>query len=324
MLTSLPLTSPAAGAGLPARADCGLRGTFIQPTNAEAAWSASAWSQLFDEFAVLGITDLFMQWTVLDGTAFFPSARFASSRPAVLAQVSALAPRAGIRMWVGLQLDTRYWKEIAEDADRVGIYLDGRLRVLAELLAELEPALADTPFAGWYITDEVDDQTWGIPAKRAVLKRYLSETAAQLRSRRPASRVAISGFTNSDSVPGRVAEFWGEILKASPIDLLLFQDGVGEGKLRLADVARYYVPLLAAAHEAGAELGGVVELFSLRSDGKRVPGPVDRIREQLALAIRLGGFPPVAFSVPDYMSGLAGAQAAELLAQFAARPRICA
>jgi len=305
-----------ATSGAPAEWGCRLGGTFIQPTNLQAAWSSADWGRLFDEFATLGITDLFIQWTVLDQTAFFRSTRFRLSSAPTLPLVLTLAARTRIRVWIGLHLDTRYWEEIKQGPDRIQIYLRGRLRDLDSLLAELEPALAEAPFAGWYVTDELDDQTWDGGAKRAVLKRYLSDTVAQLRSRRPASKVAISGFTNSDSDPDLTAAFWADVLKASGIDLLLFQDGVGERKLQLADVPRYYAPLLDAVQGVGAQLGGVVELFSLMPDGKRLPGPIDRIRSQLALADGLRGFPPVVFSVPDYMSDLAGPRAADLLWQF--------
>jgi Domain of unknown function (DUF4434) len=302
---------------------CRLRGTFIQLTNEQAAWSSSDWRRLFDEFETLGITNLFMQWTVLDRTAFFPTIRFRPSSAAAVPLVLNFAARAKICVWIGLHLDTHYWEEIKQGPDRIQTYFRGRLRDLDGLLAELDPVLAVAPFAGWYVTDELDDQTWQDGAKRTVLKQYLSDTVAQLRARRSASRIAISGFTNSSSDPNVVATFWADVLKASAIDLLLFQDGVGEKKLQLSEVPGYYASLLGAVQGVGAELGGVVELFTLVPDGKRLPGDSERIRRQLALADRMCGFPPVAFSVPDYMSALAGPQAADLLSQFISARGMC-
>ncbi len=301
---------------------CRLGGTFLQPTNAMAALSESAWGRLFGEFASLGIENLFLQWTALDRTAFFPSVRFSQSRPALLAAVSALAARAGMRVWVGLHLDTGYWKAIA-DAAGLPAYLDGRLRLLAGMLSELRPAIADLPFAGWYVADEIDDGSWRETVRRGLLERYLRRTVDLLRERRPTdASVAISGFANASSDPAAVAGFWADLLPSTGIDLLLFQDGVGEGKLGLTDVPRYYGALAPAVRAAGAELGGVVELFSLMPDGRRVPGPAGRIRSQIAAAGACG-FSPVAFSVPDYMSVLGGARAAELLAQFSAATDAC-
>jgi hypothetical protein len=47
-------------------------------------------------------------------------------------------------------------------------------------------------------------------------------------------------------------------MKSSTIDLLLFQDGIGEKKLRLSDLPKYYAALLDAVRGVGAGVGGVV------------------------------------------------------------------
>jgi hypothetical protein len=155
------------------------------------------------------------------------------------------------------------------------------------------------------------------------LKRYLSGTVEELRSRRPGSPVAISGFSNSRSDPDAVAAFWADILAGTRIDLLLFQDGVGEKKLKLVEVAAYYAALEKAVGAAGARLAAVVELFSLMPDGARLPGPVRRIQDQLAAVNGLSSFPSVAFSVPDYMSKRAGREGAALLADFLSAQTRC-
>lgn len=313
-------TRPGAAAGL----ECAqLGGTFIQPTNAQAAWSASDWQGLFDELAALRLTHLFLQWTVLDRTAFFPTARYKSAKAATLPIVLNRSALAGMGAWIGLHLDTRYWNEIKQDPDHIEAYFRDRLLDLKSLLDELSPVLGPAPFAGWYVTDEIDDQTWRDAAKRAVLKRYLRDTVEQLRSRRPGSPVAISGFSNSSSDPDAVAAFWADILAATRIDLLLFQDGVGEKKLKLSEVAAYYAALLKAVGAAGARLAAVVELFSLMPEGARVPGPVGRIQGQMAAANGLSSFPSIAFSVPDYMSERAGREGAALLADFLSAQSRC-
>lgn len=300
-----------------------LRGTFIQPTNDQAAWSHSDWRRLFDEFETLTLGNVFLQWSVLNRTAFFPTSRY-NSAVATLPLVMDFAAQARMQVWTGLHLDTQYWEEIRHGADRIRWYFRERLHDLDMLLPDLDRIMASGSFARWYITDEIDDQTWQDDAKRAVLKQYLSDTVVELKSRRPGSKVAISGFTNSSSHPDVVAAFWADILNASGIDLLLFQDGVGEKKLELADLPRYYAALLRAVRAAGARLGAVVELFSLMPDGVRVPGPVARIRAQLEIAGRLSSFPPVAFAIPNYMSELSGRPGAALLSEFVSSQRICA
>jgi hypothetical protein len=222
-----------------------------------------------------------------------------------------------------LALDSSYWEEIKQTPELLRPYFHRRLQDLAGFLDDLNATTAGAPFAGWYIPDEIDDRTWLDPSKRAVLKRYLAETVALLKARRPGSKVAISGFSNSFADPDLLASFWADVIRASGIELLLFQDGVGEGKVALENIGLYYGALDRAVRSVGAQLGAVVELFSLMPDGRRLPAMAGRIREQIAAANRLTSFPTIAFSIPDYMSHLAGRQAGDLLSNFLASQKGC-
>lgn len=300
-----------------------LDGTFLQLTDAQLARPAAQWRQLFEEFREIGINTLFLQWTVVDHKPLFQTARREMGTNTPVATIMALAEQSGIQAWFGLAFDSGYWEEIKRSPEMLRPYFRRRLQDLAGFLDDLNAATASAPFAGWYITDEIDDRTWLDPSKRAILKKYLAETVALLKARRPGSKVAISGFSNSFADPDLLASFWADVLRASGIDLLLLQDGVGEGKVSLENIRLYYEALDRAVRSVGAQLGAVVELFSLTSGGRRLPAAIGRIREQLAIANRLTSFPAVAFSVPDYMSHLAGRQASDLLSNFLLSQRSC-
>ena len=220
-------------------------------------------------------------------------------------------------------MDSSYWEEIKQSPELLRSYFHRRLQHLVGFLDDLNATTAGAPFAGWYIPDEIDDRTWLDPGKRTILKKYLAETVSLLKVRRPGSKVAISGFSNSFADPDLLASFWADVIRATGIDLLLFQDGVGEGKVALENIGLYYQALDIAVRGAGAQLGAVVELFSLTPDGRRLPAMVGRIREQIATANRLTSFPAVAFSIPDYMSHLAGRQAGDLLSNFLSAQKSC-
>jgi Domain of unknown function (DUF4434) len=301
----------------------GLQGTFLQLTDAQASRPAGDWRQLIDELQSIGIDNLFLQWTVADRKAFFQTARFETPVNTPLPYILELAAHAGIRVWIGLAIDTHYWEEIKQSPELLRTYFHKRVQDLSGFLGDLDASLAGAPFAGWYIPDEIDDRTWLDPTKRAVLKKYLADTVALLKARRPGSKVGISGFSNSFADPDLLASFWADLIESSGIDLLLFQDGVGEGKVALEDIGLYYKPLNGAVRGAGAQLGAVVELFSRMPNGQRMPAMLARIREQIVVADRSTSFPPVAFSVPDYMSSLAGQQAGGLLANFLAAQKRC-
>ena len=308
----------------PAEATClGLKGTFLQLTNAQLSRPAAEWRQLFVEFRELGINTLFLQWTVVDREPLFQKARHETGGKTSLASALNIAAQSGVRVWFGLAFDSSYWDEIKQSPAMLKPYFRTRLQDLAGFLDDLNATTAAAPFAGWYIPDEIDDRTWLDPDKRTILKKYLAETVALLKARRPGSRVAISGFSNSFADPDLLASFWADILRATGIDLLLFQDGVGEGKVALDNIALYYGPLDRAVRSVGAQLRAVVELFSLTSDGHRLPAAIGRIREQLAVANRYTSFPTVAFSIPDYMSSLAGRDAGDLLSNFLSSQKGC-
>jgi hypothetical protein len=308
----------------PTEAACpGLKGTFLQLTNAQLARPVAEWRQLFDELRTIGINTLFLQWTVVDRKPLFGTVRQETTDNTPLAAILDLAAQSGIRVWFGLALDSSYWEEIKQPAELLKPYFRTRLRDLVGFLDDLNATAAGAPFAGWYIPDEIDDRTWLDPSKRTILKKYLAETVTLLKARRPGSKVAISGFSNSFADPDLLASFWTDIIRASGIDLLLFQDGVGEGKVALENIGLYYEALDRAVRGAGAQLGAVVELFKLTPDGHRLPAVVSRIREQIATANRLTSFPAVAFSIPDYMSHLAGSQAGELLSSFLSAQKNC-
>ncbi len=301
----------------------GLKGTFLQLTEAQIARPAAEWRQLFDELRTIGINTLFLQWTVLDRKPLFRTAQHETAANTPLASILDLAAQSGIRVWFGLALDSSYWEEIKQTPELLRPYFRRRLQDLAGFLDDLNATTAGAPFAGWYIPDEIDDRTWLDPGKRAVLEKYLAETVTLLKARRVGSKVAISGFSNSFADPDLLASFWVDVIRASGIDLLLFQDGVGEGKVALENIGLYYGALDRAVRSVGAQLGAVVELFSLMPDGHRVPATAGRIREQLAAANRLTSFPTIAFSVPDYMSHLAGRQASDLLSNFLSSQNGC-
>lgn len=311
-------------ANLPARAGCqDLQGTFLQLTNVQLARSSTDWRQLIDELRTVGISNLFLQWTVVDRKALFQTARLETVANTPLPYIMDLAAHSGMRVWIGLATDTNYWEEIKQGPDLLRTYFHRRIWDLSDFLNDLSASIAGASFAGWYIADEIDDRTWLDPVKRAVLKKYLADTVKLVKTQRPGSKVAISGFSNSFADPDLLASFWAEVIENSSIDLLLFQDGVGEGKIAIENLALYYEPLNSAVRKAGAQLGAVVELFSLMPNGQRTPAMISRVREQIALASRLTTFPPVAFSVPDYMSNFAGRQAGGLLFNFLSEQKGC-
>ena len=101
-----------------AEAACqGLKGTFLQLTDAQLARPPAEWRQLFDELRSIGINTLFVQWTVLDRRPLFRTARHETADNTPLAAILDLAAQSGIRVWFGLASDSSYWEEIKQSPE---------------------------------------------------------------------------------------------------------------------------------------------------------------------------------------------------------------
>lgn len=327
-----PTPVPAAAQAAP-RAACvatrGLDATFLQPTRAAALRPRADWERLFADLAAVGIGEVFVQWTWADGVAFYAQETPGADDVPLVDLLLELAERHAMRVWLGLAHDAGWWAGIdrARPPREVEVFLARRRLANVGVARQLAPLVAErASFAGWYVPDEIDDKNWLGEGRTELVVGYLADLGGALASLRPGAGLAMSGFAQGWATPRQLAELWGAIAGQTPVSLALFQDGVGAGKLTVAEAA-IDLPLLRAAVEAhGKRLGVVVELFSAApaSPGRAfaaVPAPLDRVVPQLALAWRFAGGPGLAgeqrpgpvvgFSVPDYLSGFGGAAAGE-------------
>lgn len=296
-----------------------LRGTFLQLTEAHGGWKEADWVRLFGYFKELHLSQLIIQWTVYDDLAFFQGENFRQVANPPLPTILKLADAAGMQVLVGLAHDSGFWEKISRDPELVEIFLR-RLRLRDEtLVRQLVPQLQDHPsFRGWYIPEEVDDVNWqGAPARK-VLFAYLRELSAYLHKAAPGSRVAISGFTNGRTDPKALGRFWQDMVEEASIDDVLFQDGVGAGKLLPEEVPVYLEVLRQAVQSQARKLQVVVELFRQVSERpfRAQPASWDRVARQLEIAARYSTGGILAFSVPEYLTPMGGPEADKLFKSY--------
>ena len=305
----------------------------MQLLEPHGAWDEAQWARLFESFRALQLTELVVQWTVHDRTAFFsPATDYRTLPRPPLATLLRLAQQYSMRVLVGLAHDPAYWNESDRDPRRAPALFDSLLQRSAATAQAVLPTVAASPaFAGWYITEEVDDLSWSL-ALRPQLFAYLARLGAALRSLTPNARIALSGFTDARSTPAAVEVFWRALLSAAPdIDCVLFQDGIGVAKLEVRQFPAYLGAVARAARAHDCDLQAVVETFRQTgglpvSDGPFAaePAPLARILSQMQAAAGHAS-QLVAFSVPEYMSPQGGARANALyrdyLAHFAGLER---
>lgn len=288
-------------APLGARPRAGLfRGTFFQPWARHLKWTPDQWEELLDALAGLGCEEIVLQWCRYDEIDYGPLA----------ARLLDLARARGMRLVIGLPYSSQWWKRIQADAAQALEELTARARSFSDSV-EARLWRRHAAFAGWYLPEEVDDDHWFAPARRRLLAAALDRMAGLFRP------LAASGFTNRAHTAAELAVFWHELAARRRLARVLFQDGIGAGKMTLAAWPAY---LEALRERLGRRLDVVVEIFESRPAGsgfEAVPAPLDRIRRQLDLA-RRATRRPLCFSLPDYATPQAGPAAAELYRALAA------
>lgn len=293
-----------------------LDGTFLQLTHAHLRWSDARWQRLFEHFATLGLTELVVQWTRYDDTSFCPD-----DAPCLVDKVLDHADRFGLGVLVGLAHRSDFWDRIKAPAEDRRAYLAGLRDASLATAAGLAPVVGRHPsFRGWYLSEEIDDVSWNDPAERRILVEHLAELSFRLRAETAdAFRIGVSGFSNAALAPDGLTALWTDILGASAIDVLLFQDGIGVGKLTLAELDPYLAAVSEATHSANRTLWVVVETFERTDNGDDTftarPASLGRIEAQLAVAA-IHADTLIAFSVPEYMTPLGGPAATALFRRY--------
>jgi len=310
--------SDAAGATNPAPR---IGGTYLQLLDSHQDWTTRQWNNLFDEFAAMRISKIVVQWSVSENLAFFASKTYQHGPNPPLEAILGLADTRGMRVSVGLWHDPDYWRNVAAPAQAVEVYLR-RARLHASAIAEeLAPSVTKHPsFAGWYISEEIDDTNWVQPERRRILKEHLQSMSSSLRALTPNADVSLSCFSNGNMDPDSLEAFWKSVLTDSSINRLLFQDGIGAHKLELEYLAPFLSAVKRATAASGRGLTVIVEVFDQtagpgRDEGSfsAAPAPLARIDRQIALAAEFASTDIVAFSVPEYMTPSAGEASRKLL-----------
>lgn len=279
--------------------DVRLSGTFLQLNSGHFSWPDSNWEILFNCFSRLRLERLIVQWTQNEETRFLD----------LIPMIFERAARASLRVELGLVNSHSFWTMTPDSAE--GVFSEIYKKTIP-LIEDLRQWTRKAEFGGWYIPQEFEDVRWTRKNMRQNGGEFIRAVTRAARKAAPRSHVAISAFSNGKLPPDELAKLWHEALRFGKVDELLFQDGIGVGKLTLESLPAYENAL---AKKLRKRFTPVVEIFEqVRSDPfAAVPALPDRIRRQLAIAGTAGVRKAVAFSIPEYMSPLGGEAAIKLL-----------
>jgi len=296
-----------------------VNGTFIQLHEKHGGWSKARWEKLFDQFHSLGVRQVVVQWAVSGDLAFYPTQSFRQAARPPLETILQLAEARGIEVYIGLANDPLYWEKIQQTPSYLEEYLY-RLRLNSELAArEVAPlSMKYRMFKGWYISEEIDDSSWGPARKRALLYGHIGQLSRFLKKITPKATIMVSAFSGNRMSPDSYGDFLRELLAETGVDVLLFQDSIGTGKLALEHLPLYLRALRDAADAHGKKLQVVVELFQVVSESPFGAKPADmkRVGRQLKIAADFANAGIGSFSIPDYMFAENGDADASLLQEY--------
>lgn len=277
-----------------------LGGTFLQLNAGHLDWPESRWTELFGYFHSLRLSRLILQWTKDEDVSFVP----------LLPMLLQHAARNGMKVHIGLFNSKMFWSATGPAMTVMFAQLHEQI---IPLIDELKPFVQRPAFAGWYISQEFDDERWTRKTMRQNGGTFLRSVIRSLRQQTPHSEVAVSAFANGKLSPEELALLWWDVIRYSKLNELLFQDGIGVHKLTLEQLPLY---LHALRNQLGKQLTHVVEIFEQTADDPfaAIPASLDRIEQQLAVSSH-SAIRSIAFSVPEYMTPLGGDAARRLFEQ---------
>lgn len=279
--------------------------TFIQLWDEHRSWPQSRWEELFQSIRRLGVREVIVQWSSLDGRHFFTST--SKEGPGPVETILMLAKKHKMRVVMGLSHDTAYWKQVTPP-DKA-LYMAERARQNSALIDALTPRIRkNRTVVSWYISEEIDDLNWNNASADLVLTEYLRKLATRLSSAGSARFISISAFANAQTSPDVLAAQWKKRLRGVPrLKRIYFQDGVGVGKIPVAEIPAYYAAVGRETKSVGVLLIPVVEVFTQvtgepldKQAYSAEPAPLHRLQAQI-LAARLTG-KVSSFGVPEYLS----------------------
>ncbi|MFD1379452.1 DUF4434 domain-containing protein [Fodinicurvata halophila] len=137
--------------------------SFLQPTNAQKAWSEDKWTRLLGEWRALGLESLILQWSRYGDTDFHSGKT--ASYGELLDRIFKAARNHDIQLTLGLKYDPAFWERIEKSTAHRAVYFEQRRMERAHLLEGLAHYAHHPNFAGWYLPDEIDDINWrGLPS----------------------------------------------------------------------------------------------------------------------------------------------------------------
>lgn len=241
------------------------------------------WDERFAFLRRLGMDTLIVQFSVIEGTAYYPSRDHPAAAPEGVdptGLMMAAAERAGFAVHLGVASDEKSWWDIPYRPSELPAYVERESERNNRISRELLEAYGGSPaLAGIYLSHEIHlgDEWAGENMPYLVdLFNRMSDEVKRFSPRLVASTAPFFSLRNPVEL---FEERWREFLSQTRLDVLMLQDGVGcDRNITVDNMAPFYAAMARACGATGVELWTDLELFDLKPP--RVVEP-ERIAAQL-------------------------------------------
>ncbi len=245
-------------------------GSFIQKFLV-ADWDDARWDKEMDMLKEIGMNYLIYAPALLVDAGGRISSNYPSSyvkrRKAdrTLERCLHSAQKKGIKVFVGLNFNERWWKNDYDDAWLTGQMKIGN-KIASELIALYKDKYPDA-FYGWYWVWEVDNLNWMSTERQESLSRALNVNLDHLSKIAPGMPLMLSPFMNHKvgSDADGYAEMWKNVFAKAHFrsgDIFAPQDCIGAGGLNLDILGEWFSKLKQAVNsKPGLKFWGNVETF---------------------------------------------------------------
>lgn len=280
-------------------------GTFIQPWFC-ADWTENDFTAHFEQLQSLGADKFILQWTAdtpegkikaVYYDAALPEEYFAENaerHPEMLESCLAAAEKAGVQVFVGLNLADEWWDFTVKDASWREKQ-NAVSKAMAEEMYALYAGKYPNAFHGWYWAWELTNGFQGAEAAAELLNVDL----AALDALSPGLPLLLSPFNSKNSGYKSAEREWTDFFARvdfRPGDIFCQQDAIGAGWIGLDDLDYYY----AAVKRAVETKPGLVFWANCENFTKEYkPAEIGRFQRQLDTAA-LYADEIVSFSLSHY------------------------
>lgn len=239
-----------------------MRSTFIQPSiNASYPtinWSAAQFEADFAWMTSAGIHTVIVQWTVdqdANESYFASSGALPAEFTNMVGNILTAAAAAGVKVWLGL-CNTFNWQAHAGDAT----WLSAQT-VLNEAASDQLYSLFGGQFAGWYISNEVDDGLLATPADITPMTNFFTNNCNYLHTHNGNLRVMTSPrYSSLNLTPAAFASACLAVMGS--VDILNVQDGGGSGYIAASDITNWFTALHSTFSSTTIEVWQNCDMFA--------------------------------------------------------------